>query len=33
MLHQDHQLYLISLNILITCWLDNVWISQGEVTS
>ena len=24
--------YLISLSILISCLLDNVWILQGEVT-
>ena len=29
---QDNNFYLISLNILITCLLDNVWILQGEVT-
>ena len=27
MLDQDNNLYLISLNILITCLLNNVWIS------
>ena len=30
-LDQDN-FYLISLNILITCLLDNVWILLGEVT-
>ena len=25
-LDQDKTLYLISLNILITCFLDNVWL-------
>ena len=29
---QDNNFYLISLNILITCLLCNVWILQGEVT-
>ena len=29
---QDNNFYLISLCILITCLLDNVWILQGEVT-
>ena len=32
MLDQDNNFYLISLSILITCLLDNVWILQGEVT-
>ena len=32
MLDQDNNYYLISLNILITCLLDNVWISLKEVT-
>ena len=31
-LDQDNNLYLISLNILITCLLDNFQILQGEVT-
>ena len=31
-LDQDNNLYLISLSILITCLLDNVWILKGEVT-
>ena len=30
MLDQDNNLNLISLNILITCLLNNVWISQEE---
>ena len=29
---QDSNFYLISLSILITCLLDNVWISWGKVT-
>ena len=29
---QDENLYLGSLNILITCFLDNVWILWGELT-
>ena len=29
---QDNNLYLISLNILMTYLLDNVWILLGEVT-
>ena len=29
---RDNMLYLISLSILTTCLLDNVWIQQGEVT-
>ena len=29
---QDKKLYLLSLSILITCLLDNVWILKGEVT-
>ena len=32
-LDQVNNLSLISLNILITCLLDDVWILQGEVTS
>ena len=32
MLDQDNNLYLISLNILITCLLDNVRILLGEVS-
>ena len=31
-LDQDTNFDLISLGILITCLLDNVWILQGEVT-
>ena len=31
MLNQDSNLYLISLNILITCLLKNAWILKGEV--
>ena len=31
MLGQDKNFFLISLNILITCLLDNEWILQGEV--
>ena len=31
-LDQDDNLYLISLNILIACLLDDLWILQGEVT-
>ena len=30
-LDQDNNFYLISLSILMTCLLDNVWILQGEV--
>ena len=30
-LDQDNNFYLISLSILMTCLLDNVWIFQGEV--
>ena len=33
MLDQDKNFLLISLIILITCLLDNVWISWGEVVS
>ena len=33
MLDQDNNFFLISLSILVTCWLDNVRILQGEVTS
>ena len=29
---QDNNFYLISLSILITFLLDNVWILKGEVT-
>ena len=29
-LDQDNNFYLISLSILITCLLDNVWIKYGE---
>ena len=29
-LDQDNNIYLISLSILITCLLDNVWIKYGE---
>ena len=32
-LDQDDNFNLISLSILITCLLDNVWILWGEVTS
>ena len=32
MLDQDINFYLISLSLLITCLLDNVWILLGEVT-
>ena len=32
MLDQDNNIYVISLSILITCLLDNVWILWGEVT-
>ena len=32
MLDQDIKFYLISLSLLITCLLDNVWILLGEVT-
>ena len=32
MLNQDNNFYLISLSILVTCLLDNVWISWGEET-
>ena len=31
MLDQNNNFYLISLSILITCLLDNVWILLGEV--
>ena len=31
-LDQDNNFYLISLSILITCLLDNLWILLGEVT-
>ena len=31
MLDQDNNFYLISLSILITCLLDNLWILLGEV--
>ena len=31
-LDQDNNFYLISLSILVTCLLCNVWILQGEVT-
>ena len=30
--NQGNILYLISLSILTTCFLDNVWILEGEVT-
>ena len=30
-LDQDNNFYLISLSILMTCLLDNLWILQGEV--
>ena len=30
-LDQDNNFYLISLNTLITCLLDDVWTIQGEV--
>ena len=33
MLDQDNNVFLISLSILVTCWLDNVRILKGEVTS
>ena len=33
MLDQDKNFLLISVIILITCLLDNVWISWGEVVS
>ena len=33
MLDQDKNFLLISLIILITCLLDNVWISWGEIVS
>ena len=33
MLDQDNNFFLISLSILVTCWLDNVRILQGEVIS
>ena len=29
---QEKNSYLLSLSILITCVLDNVWILKGEVT-
>ena len=32
MLGQDKNFFLISLNILITCLLDNEWILYGELT-
>ena len=32
MLDQDIKFYPISLSLLITCLLDNVWILLGEVT-
>ena len=34
MLNQDNKLYLldVSLSILITCLLQNIWILKGEVT-
>ena len=32
MLDQNNNFYLISLSILITCLLDNIWILLGEVT-
>ena len=32
MLDLDNNFYLISLSILIPCWLDNVWILPREVT-
>ena len=31
MLDQDNNFYLISLSILMTCLLDNLWILWGEV--
>ena len=33
MLDQDNNFQLMSLSILITCLLDNMWIVLGEVTS
>ena len=33
MLDQDNNFYLISLSILVTFFLDNVWILLEEVTS
>ena len=32
MLDQDSSFYLISLNFLMTCFLNNVWILLGEVS-
>ena len=32
MFNQHNILYLMSLSILITCFLNNVWILWGEVT-
>ena len=32
MLDQDNNSYLISLSILITFFLNNTWILEGEVT-
>ena len=32
MFDQGKNFYLISLSILIACWLNNVWILWGEVT-
>ena len=32
MFDQDNNFYLISLSILVTCLLDNVWILKGDVT-
>ena len=31
MLEQDNNLYLMSLSVLITCLLHNVWMLEGEV--
>ena len=31
MLDQDNKFYLISMSILITCWLDNLWRSYITV--
>ena len=31
-LDQGNNFYLISLSILITCLLDNVWVFKGEIT-
>ena len=32
-LDQDNNFYLISISILISCWLENVCLLEGEVTS